>query len=50
MRATAKDVELNGVMIPAGSQFNARFAAENRDEQRFENPHTLDLDLDVDRL
>ncbi len=49
MRATAKDVELSGVMIPAGSQINARFAAENRDEQRFENPHTLDLDLDLDR-
>jgi cytochrome P450 len=50
MQATAKDVELNGVMIPAGSQINARLAAENRDEQRFENPHTLDLDLVVDRL
>ena len=37
-------------MIPAGSQINARLAAETCDEQRFENPHTLDLDLVVDRL
>lgn len=50
IRATAKDVELSGVMIPAGSQINARLAAETCDEQRFENPHTLDLDLVVDRL
>ena len=44
MRATAKDVELSGVTIPAGSLINIRFAAANRDERRFENPDALDLD------
>jgi cytochrome P450 len=44
MRATAKDVELSGVTIPAGSLINIRFAAANRDERRFDNPDSLDLD------
>jgi cytochrome P450 len=44
MGATAKDVELSGVTIPAGSLINIRFSAENRDERRFDNPDALDLD------
>ena len=44
MRATAKDVTLSGVTIPAGSLINIRFAAANRDERRFETPDTIDLD------
>ena len=44
MRATAKDVELSGVTIPAGSLINIRFTAANRDERRFDNPDALDLD------
>jgi len=44
MRATAKDVELSGVTIPAGSLINIRLAAANRDERRFDNPDALDLD------
>jgi cytochrome P450 len=31
MRATAKDVEISGTLIPAGSVLNIRFAAANRD-------------------
>ena len=44
MRATARDVEVGGVTIPAGSLINVRFAAANRDERRFENPETIDLE------
>jgi cytochrome P450 len=44
MRATATDVELSGVRIPAGSLINVRFGAANRDERRFENPEQLDLE------
>ncbi len=44
MRATAKDVEVGGVTIPAGSLVNVRYAAANRDERRFEAPEELDLD------
>ena len=44
MRATAKDVELSGVTIPAGSLINVRFAAATRDERRFENPDAPALD------
>ncbi len=44
MRATAKDVELGGVTIPAGSLINVRYAAANRDERRFDEPEKIDLD------
>ncbi len=44
MRATAKDVELGGTTIPAGSLVNVRYAAANRDERRFELPDELDLE------
>ena len=44
MRATARDVELGGITIPAGSLINVRYAAANRDERRFEAPEKIDLD------
>ncbi len=46
MRATAKDVEIGGTTIPAGSLVNVRYAAANRDERRFELPDEIDLDRD----
>ena len=44
MRATARDVELGGTTIPAGSLVNVRFAAANRDERRFADPESIDLE------
>ena len=44
MRATAKDVTLGDVTIPAGSLINVRFAAANRDERRFDNPDAINLE------
>jgi cytochrome P450 len=44
MRATAKDVEIAGVVIPAGSLVNVRYAAANRDERRFHRPEEIDLE------
>lgn len=43
MRFTAKDVELHGVHMPAGSLVNVRFASANRDDRHFECPEKLDL-------
>ena len=44
MRNTHKDVELNGVKIPAGSIINVRYAAANRDENYFEKPEEINLE------
>ena len=44
MRNTHKEVELNGVKIPAGSIINVRYAAANRDENIFENPEEINLE------
>ena len=44
MRATAKDVDIGGTMIPAGSLINIRYAAANRDERRFDNATEVDLE------
>ena len=44
MRATARDVEIGGEMIPAGSLVNVRYAAANRDERRFDNPEAIELE------
>ena len=44
MRNTHKDVELNGVKIPAGSIINVRCAAANRDENYFEKPEEINLE------
>ena len=42
-RVTKSDVELDGTMIPAGSFVIARYAAANRDADKFECPHQFDL-------
>lgn len=42
-RTAAKDLELHGVTIPAGSMLNIRYAAGNRDEREFECPEQIDL-------
>ena len=44
MRNTHKEVELNGVKIPAGSIINVRYAAANRDENYFEKPEEINLE------
>jgi cytochrome P450 len=44
MRATSRDVELSGTVIPAGSLVNIRFASANRDERRFDEPERIDLE------
>ena len=44
MRATARDVELGGITVPAGSLLNIRYAAANRDERRFECPADINLE------
>jgi cytochrome P450 len=43
-RVTRHDVELGGVMIPAGSTVNIRYASANRDERHFDEPQELDLE------
>ena len=44
MRAAAKDVDIGGTVIPAGSLINIRYAAANRDDRRFENATDIDLE------
>ncbi len=43
-RVTRRDVELDGTMIPAGSFVIARYAAANRDAEKFVCPHKFDLE------
>lgn len=43
-RMVSKDVEMQGVKIPAGAMINVRYAAANRDAGEFECPADLDLD------
>lgn len=43
MRAAVEDVELAGVMIPAGTLVIANTAAANRDPEVFDRPDRLDL-------
>jgi cytochrome P450 len=42
-RIVRRDVELAGVAIPKGSRIMLRFAAANRDPERFNDPDTLDI-------
>lgn len=44
LREVAVDTEMHGVMMPAGSVVNLRFAAANRDDEAFECPTELKLD------
>ncbi|MFI6294843.1 cytochrome P450 [Nonomuraea sp. NPDC050790] len=42
-RRVARDVEIAGVPIPAGSQVLVMFAAANRDERKWERPDVFDV-------
>lgn len=44
LREVAVDTELHGVLLPAGSVVNLRFAAANRDERAYDRPTELDLE------
>lgn len=44
VRRCTRDVEMGGVMIPAGAFVDIRFASANRDGDRFECPEKLDLE------
>ncbi|HEY6760399.1 MAG TPA: cytochrome P450 [Baekduia sp.] len=44
MRTVAKDVELHGVHIPAGSVLMLRISSANRDERRYDDPDDIKLD------
>jgi len=43
-RVVMKDVEIEGVKVPKGSRIMLRWAAANRDPERFECPHQLNLE------
>lgn len=43
-RRTLKDIEIHGVTIPAGSNVALSTAAASRDERRYPNPDTLDVE------
>ncbi|MHB1467932.1 MAG: cytochrome P450 [Solirubrobacteraceae bacterium] len=44
LRETAKDITLHGVQIPAGSIVSLRYAAANRDTDKYERATELDLE------
>lgn len=44
MRVAAIDVEISGVVVPAGSVLNIRYAAANRDETRFDQATEINLE------
>ncbi|MCX2981825.1 cytochrome P450 [Halieaceae bacterium IMCC14734] len=44
MRSTKREVTISGITIPAGSLLNIRYAAANRDTDRFERAATIDLE------
>ena len=43
-RVAKNDVELHGVVIPAGAVIDIRFGAGNRDERHFDCPHDIDVE------
>jgi cytochrome P450 len=43
-RTASRDIELHGVLIPAGALINIRYAAANRDERHFERADQIDLE------
>lgn len=43
-RRVARDTELGGVQLPAGSVVHVRYAAANRDERMFPHPDEVDLE------
>lgn len=42
-RRTLQEVELSGVVLPAGARLTLAIGAANRDPEQFENPDTLDI-------
>jgi cytochrome P450 len=44
MRLTTRDIEIEGVTIPAGNLVMAALGSANRDETRFADPDVFDLD------
>lgn len=50
-RVATRDVEVDGVTIPAGSQVALLYGSGNRDELKYENPDVFDIDRNpVDHL
>ena len=43
MRITTRDVEIGGVVVPAGEPIAAVLSSANHDEAEFENPHLFDM-------
>jgi cytochrome P450 len=43
-RTTTRDVEVRGVLIPAGSKVQMNYASANRDDRAFVDAHVFDLD------
>ena len=43
-RRAAEDVEISGVVIPAGSLVEVRYGAANRDPKQYDAPDEIDLD------
>lgn len=43
MRTATRDVEIGGVLIPAGGLVSVNLGAANRDETRYENPDAFDI-------
>ncbi|MEO0412057.1 MAG: cytochrome P450 [Pseudomonadota bacterium] len=43
-RVVKEDTELEGVSVPAGSMLHLRYAAANRDPDKFENPNDFKVD------
>ena len=49
-RSTTREVELGGVRLPRGARLQLSFGSANRDERRFDDAATLDLDrADADK-
>jgi cytochrome P450 len=46
MRSAAKDVELEGVLIPEGTPIGVNIGAANRDETRYDRPDEFDIHRD----
>ncbi len=42
-RRTEREIELGGVLLPAGAQLTLCIGAANRDPEQFENPEALDI-------
>ncbi len=48
-RGVTRDVEISGVLVPAGSTVIAMYSAANRDGDAFPHPNALDLDRKPER-